>query len=81
MPRDATTDRVSSISPGAANLDWQAAVAFAIRGDRKKAFEYLDEDFSHQGIELILCIRCPAFDSMRSDPRYADLMRQLGLPE
>jgi serine/threonine protein kinase/Flp pilus assembly protein TadD len=68
---------------GAANQDWQAAVAvaFAIRGDRKKTFEYLEEAFSHEDIELILCIRYPAFDSMRSDPRYADLVRQLGLPE
>jgi serine/threonine protein kinase/Tfp pilus assembly protein PilF len=68
---------------GAANQDWQAAlaVAFAIRGDRKKTFEYLEEAFSHEEIELILCIRYPAFDSMRSDPRYADLMRHVGLPE
>jgi serine/threonine protein kinase/tetratricopeptide (TPR) repeat protein len=68
---------------GASKQDWQAAVAvaWAIRGDRKKAFEYLEEAFTHEDIELILCIRYPAFDSMRSDPRYATLMRQLGLPE
>jgi tetratricopeptide (TPR) repeat protein len=68
---------------GAANQDWQSAVAvaFAIRGDGKKTFEYLEEALSHEEIELVLCIRYPAFDSMRSDPRYADLMRQLGLPE
>jgi serine/threonine protein kinase/tetratricopeptide (TPR) repeat protein len=68
---------------GATKQEWQAAMAmaFAIRGDRNKTFEYLEEAFSREDLELILCIRYPAFDSMRSDPRYADLMRQLGLPE
>jgi TolB-like protein/tetratricopeptide (TPR) repeat protein len=68
---------------GSANQDWQAAmaVAFAISGDRNKTFEYLEKAFSNEDIELILCIRYPAFDPMRSDPRYADLMRKIGLPE
>jgi hypothetical protein len=34
-----------------------------------------------EGDELIFCIRYPALDSIRSDPRHVDLMRRLGLPE
>ena len=55
------------------------AVALALAGDRNRSFEYLQKAFSQQDTELVLCLRFPAFDSMRSDPRYADLMRKLGL--
>jgi tetratricopeptide (TPR) repeat protein len=57
------------------------AVGFAVSGDRNKTFEYLDKALSNQDDELIFSIRYPAFDSIRSDPRYAELMRHLGLPE
>ena len=59
---------------------WVAAGA-AVTGDRKKALDYLEKAFANQEIELILCIRYPTFDAIRSDPRYADLMRRMGLPE
>ena len=57
------------------------AVSFALAGDPNKAFEYLEKGFSGGDPDLILCLRYPAFDSMRSDARYADLMRRLGLPQ
>jgi hypothetical protein len=52
-----------------------------LAGDPNKAFEYLEKGFSGGDPDLILCLRYPAFDSMRSDARYADLMRRLGLPQ
>ena len=57
------------------------AVSFALAGDANKAFEYLEKGFSDGDPDLILCLRFPALDSMRSDPRYADLMRRIGLPQ
>jgi eukaryotic-like serine/threonine-protein kinase len=57
------------------------AVGFALAGDRNKAFEFLEKALAEEDDELIFAIRYPAFDSIRSDPRYADLMRRLGLPE
>ena len=62
--------------------DWAyVAVGFALAGDRNKTFEYLEKSFSNESDELVLCVRFPVFDLIRSDPRYADLMRRLGLPE
>jgi len=57
------------------------ALAFALRGDRDKAFEYLDKAYSVQDSELTLAIRFPALDSLHSDPRWADLLRRLDLPQ
>ena len=57
------------------------AVGFALAGDRNKAFAYLEKAFSPEDADLILCVRFPAFDSMRSDPRFAAVMHRLGLPE
>jgi hypothetical protein len=39
-----------------------------------KAYEQEDD-------EVVYCVRYPALDPLRSDPRYKDLMRRLNLPE
>jgi eukaryotic-like serine/threonine-protein kinase len=56
------------------------ALAFAVAGDREKAIDYLQKSVAAQDPELTNCIRNPAFDSLRADPRFADLLRQMGLP-
>ncbi|MFZ3217872.1 MAG: protein kinase [Candidatus Acidiferrales bacterium] len=57
------------------------AVVYALAGDRNKAMEYLQKAYAEEDSELIACIRFPAFDPLRSDPRFADLMGKLGLPQ
>jgi hypothetical protein len=56
-------------------------MALSATGDRNKAFEHLEKALADQEIELVLCIRFPSFDPIRSDRRYADMMQRLGLPE
>ena len=62
------------------SMTW-VALAMAVTGERNKAFEYLDKALDAEEIEVVLCIRFPSFDPIRSDPRYAAIMRRLGLPE
>jgi eukaryotic-like serine/threonine-protein kinase len=57
------------------------ALGSALAGDRDKAFEYLDKAYSIEDDDLIQTLRYPALDPIRSDARYADLMRRLGLPQ
>jgi serine/threonine protein kinase/tetratricopeptide (TPR) repeat protein len=65
------------------NSDRSAAVAVAaaLAGDRNQAFEYLEKAYADGDSELLFVIRFPALDPLRSDPRFKDLMRRLGLPE
>jgi hypothetical protein len=69
----ATASEGSRLSP--------LASAYALVGDKDKAFEQLEKAYAEVDEELINNIRFPAFDSIRSDPRYADLMRRVGMPE
>jgi serine/threonine protein kinase/tetratricopeptide (TPR) repeat protein len=57
------------------------AVSFGVLGDRNHALDYLEKAFSNEDDELIFCIRYPALDPIRTESRYADLMKRLGLPE
>jgi Tfp pilus assembly protein PilF len=58
-----------------------AALALSVTGDRGRALDNLEKALSGQEIEVILCIRYPSFDPIRSDPRYKAVMGRLGLPE
>jgi serine/threonine protein kinase/tetratricopeptide (TPR) repeat protein len=58
-----------------------AALALSVTGDRNRALDYLEKALASQEIEVVLCIRYPSFDPVRSDPRYKALLARLGLPE
>jgi len=69
------------LNPAAAAPPTNIAVAYALAGDRDKAFAYLEKAYAAQDSELMACIRFPAFDTLHSDPRWASLMSRLGLPQ
>jgi eukaryotic-like serine/threonine-protein kinase len=66
---------------GGSDRSTAAAVAATLAGNRDQAFEYLEKAYSDGDNELLIAIRYPALDSLRPDPRFADLMRRLGLPQ
>ena len=69
---------MDAVSDG--NLPANAAVAYALAGNRDKAFENLEKALSDRDDEVTAVIRFPAFDSLKSDPRWAALLHKLGLP-
>jgi Tfp pilus assembly protein PilF len=58
-----------------------AALALSVTGERSKALDYLEKGVSNQEIEVVLTLRFPSFDPIRSDPRYKAIVVRLGLPE
>ena len=60
---------------------WWAAVIYSGLGENEKAFEYLDKSYRGREHDLVFSKVWPMLDGLRSDPRYVDLMRRVGLPE
>ena len=57
------------------------ALVYIALGDKEKAFERLDQAVIHgQNTYMNLKVG-PAWDSLRSDPRFAELSRRAGLPQ
>jgi hypothetical protein len=55
------------------------AVLYTGLGDRNSAFEWLEKAYQERTMR-IQALPQPIFDSLRSDPRFRDLMRRIGLP-
>jgi TolB-like protein/DNA-binding winged helix-turn-helix (wHTH) protein len=58
------------------------ASAYALVGDKDNAFKWLDKAYEERDGADIMLLKCvPPFKSLRGDPRFADLLRRLGLPD
>jgi serine/threonine protein kinase/tetratricopeptide (TPR) repeat protein len=57
----------------------QLAYVYAGLGDRDRSFEWLEKDFQKHSGSLPQVTWYLGFEALRSDPRYADLVRRMGL--
>jgi tetratricopeptide (TPR) repeat protein len=57
------------------------AIIYAQLGERDRAFEFLEKAYNGRDTVLLWLKVSPEFDSFRSDPRFDDLMRRVGLPQ
>jgi eukaryotic-like serine/threonine-protein kinase len=57
------------------------AELYASIGDKDHAFEWLNTSYQEHSPWLAIVPADFAFDSVRSDPRYADLVRKIGFPQ
>ncbi|MGH9385719.1 MAG: protein kinase domain-containing protein [Vicinamibacterales bacterium] len=57
------------------------AAVYAALGDRDPAFRWLEEAYKERDTFLPWLKVDPEFDSLRSDPRFADLIGRIGIPD
>jgi tetratricopeptide (TPR) repeat protein len=58
-----------------------SGVIFAGLGDKDEAFRLLEKSYQEHAATLPYLAVDPFWYGMRSDPRYADLLRRIGLPQ
>jgi TolB-like protein/tetratricopeptide (TPR) repeat protein len=57
----------------------EIAWLFAAAGDRDQAFEWLEKALQERTTQLLWLGISPEWENLRADPRYADLLRRMGL--
>jgi uncharacterized protein HemY len=57
------------------------ASTYARLGEVDRAFEWLAKAYQERASDLVFLRVQPAFDNLRSDPRYAELERTIGFPQ
>jgi serine/threonine protein kinase/tetratricopeptide (TPR) repeat protein len=74
--------RIEQLKAGP-QTEWDPSIAslYARLGEKDQAFEWLEKAYAEHADGLVHLKEELAFDSLRSDPRYADLLRRVGLPQ
>jgi TolB-like protein len=68
------------IATGRDQLAYQIAEVYAVRGEKDKAFEWLQISFDNHDTGTLTLLIDPLLRGLRDDPRYKNLLAKLGLP-
>lgn len=58
----------------------QIALIYAALGEKDQTFEWLEKAYAERS-PIMIRLKSWGFDKVRSDPRYSDLLRRVGLPQ
>jgi Flp pilus assembly protein TadD len=59
--------------------DYSIALVHAALGEKDQAFELLEKSYRDHAVDMVTLYYDPLIDNLRSDPRFADLQRRVGL--
>jgi tetratricopeptide (TPR) repeat protein len=71
---------LASLGPDLPVPTTEIAWLFIAAGQRDHAFEWLEKAYQQRSADLLWLGVWPTWESLRSDPRYGDLLRRMGLP-
>ncbi len=54
---------------------------YTLLGDKEEAFKWLEIACTEHAAEIVIAKTSAEFDPLRSDPRFSQLMRRIGLPD
>src|SRR5712692_6674613 len=61
-------------------LDYQVAQVYAVRGEKEKAFEWLQIAFDNHDTGMLALLVDPLLNSLRDDPRFKMLIAKMNFP-
>ena len=61
-------------------LDYQVAQVYAVRGEKEKAFQWLQIAFDHHDTGMLALLVDPLLSGLRDDPRYKALVAKMNFP-
>ncbi len=74
-------DQLKEISKQRYVSSYSFALVYAALGEKDQAFQWLEQGYQNRDWQMARLNVDPMLDSLRSDPRFADLMRRIGLPQ
>jgi TolB-like protein/DNA-binding winged helix-turn-helix (wHTH) protein/Tfp pilus assembly protein PilF len=73
--------KLMELYPSKHGVPWEMAVIYTGLGDKDRAFEWLEKGYSERPNWMFSIKVDPRMDPLRSDPRYKELLRRMGLPQ
>lgn len=72
---------LNEISKTGNSMSFEHAELYAAMGNTDTAMHYLEQGYREHTVELVRLQVNPAYDDMRTDPRFQDLVHRIGLPQ
>jgi hypothetical protein len=68
------------IASGRESFAYQIAQVYALRGEKDKAFEWLETAFNDRDAGMLGLLVDPLLRALRDDARYKAMLQKVGLP-
>jgi len=78
--RKAADAALADLIANGRGLDYQVAQVYAVRGEKEKAFEWLQIAFDNHDTGMLALLVDPLLNSLRDDPRYKMLIAKMNFP-